>query len=78
MINLFVTAINGVAAIIVGFIAQVIFSAVLSIPLYFCWNYLAPIYLPNIPEVYQQFPFFVIFVGCIFILSIKSLFFAKA
>ena len=29
----------------------------LAIPFYFLWNYFAPIYLPNLPEVYSSIPF---------------------
>ena len=29
----------------------------LSVPFYFLWNYLAPIYLPGLPELYRHLPF---------------------
>jgi len=29
----------------------------LAIPFYFLWNFLAPIYAPNLPDVYKDIPF---------------------
>jgi hypothetical protein len=30
---------------------------ILAIPFYYLWNYFAPIYLPNIPDIYKGLPF---------------------
>lgn len=35
----------------------IVWSLILSIPFYFLWNALAPIYAPNLPPLYQHIPF---------------------
>jgi len=32
-------------------------AIILAIPFYYLWNYLAPIYLPQLPEQYLNVPF---------------------
>ena len=34
-----------------------VFGLLLSVPFYFLWNGLAPIYLPQLPPVYLHVPF---------------------
>jgi len=33
-------------------------ALLLSIPFFFLWNWLAPIYLPSLPPLYLHLPFF--------------------
>jgi hypothetical protein len=36
---------------------SIVSSFFLAIPFYYLWNYFAPIYLPNVPEIYKDIPF---------------------
>jgi len=38
-------------------ILSVLSAFFLAIPFYYLWNYFAPIYLPNLPEIYRNIPF---------------------
>ncbi len=42
----------------------------LSVPFYFLWNYLAPIYLPQLPPVYLHVPFW----HCVGIFGLAAIF----
>jgi len=36
---------------------NIAFSIVSAIPMYFCWNCIASVYLSFIPELYQNIPY---------------------
>jgi len=49
---------------------NIAFSIVSAIPMYFCWNCIASVYLSFIPELYQNIPYWHIvgiFLVCTFI-----------
>ncbi|MGH7740049.1 MAG: hypothetical protein ACREL1_07870 [bacterium] len=39
------------------YFSEIFGASALSIPFYFIWNKLAPIYLHQIPQIYRQLPF---------------------
>ena len=43
---------------IIGWILGFIFSICISIPFYFLWNWLAPVYFYFLPKIYLDLPFF--------------------
>lgn len=43
---------------VLGWVLGFILSFCISIPFYFIWNWLAPIYFYWLPEIYHAIPFF--------------------
>lgn len=42
---------------VIGWLIGIVFSIFSAIPFYYLWNYVAPKYVYQIPEVYQNLPF---------------------
>ena len=43
---------------VIGWFLGIMISLFISIPFYFLWNWLAPIYFYFLPQVYKELPFF--------------------
>jgi len=42
---------------VIGWFFSILASVSLSVPFYFCWNAVAPVYFYFLPEIYHNIPF---------------------
>lgn len=62
---------------IIGWIIAIVVDTFAAIPTYFLWNYIAPKYIYQLPEVYQNIPFWDIVWLFMLISILKSTFYPK-